>query len=154
SGCAYLTFGIETGSPSMMKILRKGITHEKVFHAQGVLERAKIIWDAFFMIGFPDDTATTINETMELIRRLKCRNVAISIFTPYPGLEIFERAKSYGLIPDPIEWRYFSHQSPKNHFVKDIPREEFGRIAREFLAEVDRLNASRYRRERLRYYAR
>lgn len=153
SGCRLLTFGIETGSPSMMKILRKGITHEKVFHAQGVLKKADITWDAFFMIGFPDDTVETVQETLDLIRKLECCKVGVSIFTPYPGLEIFERAKSYGLIPDPIEWRFFSHQSPKNHFVKDIPAEDFHRIASRFLAEVDRLNAQRYRRERIRHYA-
>ena len=76
------------------------------------------------MIGFPDDTAKTIEETLELIRKLECCSVGISIFTPYPGLEIFERARSYGLIPDPIEWRYYSPE-PRNHFVKDIPREDF-----------------------------
>ena len=153
SGCRLLTYGIETGSPSMMDILRKGITHDKVFRCQEVMEKADITWDAFFMIGFPDDTPKTILETRDLIRKLKCRSVAISIFTPYPGLEIFERAKRYGLIKEPIEWRNFSHQSPMNHFVKDIAKEDFHRLAHEFLTEVDHLNAQRYRMERLRYYA-
>jgi radical SAM superfamily enzyme YgiQ (UPF0313 family) len=46
-----LTYGIESGSASMMKILKKGITHEKVDHAQAVMKKADIPWDAFFMIG-------------------------------------------------------------------------------------------------------
>jgi anaerobic magnesium-protoporphyrin IX monomethyl ester cyclase len=153
SGCRLLTYGIETGSPSMMEILRKGITHDKVFHAQQVMSKANITWDAFFMIGFPDDTPETIEETMDLIRKLECRSVAISIFTPYPGLELYERAKSYDLISEPIEWRNFSHQSPKNHFVKNIDRAEFHRIAGNVLAEVDQLNAQRYRQERLKFYS-
>jgi radical SAM superfamily enzyme YgiQ (UPF0313 family) len=152
SGCRLLTFGIESGSPSMMQILRKGITHEKVFHAQKTLEKAGIIWDAFFMIGFPDDTPETVEETMSLIRKLKCRSVAISIFTPYPGLEIYERAKSYGLISEPIEWRYFSHQSPRNHFVKNISKERFAKIAHDCLEEIDRQNARRYYQDRLRFF--
>jgi len=152
SGCRLITYGVETGSASMMEILRKGITHDKVFHAQDVMRKAGIIWDAFFMIGFPDDTPETIEETMSLIRRLECRSAAISIFTPYPGLEIYERAKRYNLISEPIEWRFFSHQSPKNHFVKDISREDFARIAAACLKEIDELNASRYRSDRLRYY--
>ncbi len=129
SGCRLLTYGIESGSPSMMKILKKGITHEKVEHAQTVMRKADIPWDAFFMIGFPDDTPETIEETMAMIRRIECRSAAISIFTPYPGLEMYDLAKSYGLIKEPIEWRYFSHQSPINHFVKNIGREEFSAIA-------------------------
>lgn len=153
SGCRLLTYGIETGSPSMMEILRKGITHEKVFSCQKIMSKAEIPWDAFFMIGFPDDTPETIAETMALIRNLKCQNVAISIFTPYPGLEIYERAKKYGLIQEPIKWRFFSHQSPMNHFVKDIPKEEFHKIASRCLEEIDRLNAQRYRSGRIRYYA-
>jgi radical SAM superfamily enzyme YgiQ (UPF0313 family) len=153
SGCRLLTYGIETGSVSMMEILRKGITHDKVFHAQRVMQKANITWDAFFMIGFPDDTPETIDETRRLIRKLKCRAVAISIFTPYPGLEIYERAKRYGLIKEPIEWRYFSHQSPRNHFVKDIEKEEFHRVAGEVLQEVDQQNRRRYRLDRLRFYA-
>jgi len=103
------------------------------------------------MIGFPDDRPETIAETMALIRQLECRAVGISIFTPYPGLEIYERAKQYGLITEPIEWRYFSHQSPRNHFVRDIPREEFHRIAAACLKEADAFNQRRYRIDRLRY---
>ena len=153
SGCRTLTFGVESGSASMMKILKKGITHDKVFHAQAVTRKAGIPWDAFFMIGFPDDTPATIEETMSLIRRLECRSVALSIFTPYPGLELYERAKSYGLIEEPIEWRYFSHQSPRNHFVKDIARDEFAAIARRCFAQIDDFNRRRYRSDRLRFYA-
>ena len=154
SGCRLITFGVETGSPSMMEILRKGITHEKVFSAQDVMRKADIIWDAFFMIGFPDDTPETIEETMALIRRLECRAVGISIFTPYPGLEIYERAKSYGLISEPIEWRFFSHQSPRNHFVKNISREAFHEITAACFKEADKLNARRYRADRIRYFTR
>ena len=153
SGCRLLTYGVETGSPSMMAILKKGITHDKVFHAQEVMRKAGITWDAFFMIGFPDDTPEAMEETMALIRKLECRSVAISIFTPYPGLEIYERAKAYGLINKPIEWRFFSHQSPRNHFVKNIAREEFHQIAENCLTEIDRLNSRRYRMDRLRHYA-
>lgn len=153
SGCRTITYGIESGSVEMMKILKKGITHDKVAHAERVMRKAGIPWDAFFMIGFPDDTRDTIEETMAMIRRLKCRSVAISIFTPYPGLEMYERAKRYGLITEPIEWRYFSHQSPINHFVKNLSREEFGALAQACLAEIDHLNADRYRQERLRHYA-
>jgi len=153
AGCRLITYGIESGSASMMKILKKGITHEKVDHAQAVMKKADIPWDAFFMIGFPDDTPETIEETMEMIRRIECRSAAISIFTPYPGLEMYDRAKSYGLIKEPIEWRYFSHQSPINHFVKDIGRQEFAQIAANCLKEIDELNTRRYRRERMYYFA-
>jgi len=151
SGCRLLTYGVETGSPAMMEILRKGITHDKVFYAQNVMRKAGMPWHAFFMIGFPDDRPETIAETMALIRQLECRAVGISIFTPYPGLEIYERAKQYGLITEPIEWRYFSHQSPRNHFVRDIPREEFHRIAAACLKEADAFNQRRHRIDRLRY---
>jgi len=153
SGCRLLTFGIESGSAAMMKILKKGITHEKVFHSQAVTHKAGIPWDAFFMFGFPDDTPETIQETMDLIQRLECRSVALSIFTPYPGLEIYEIAKSYGLITEPIEWRDFSHQSPRNHFVKSIGREEFSTIARNCFHEIDKFNRRRYRADRLKFYA-
>ena len=154
AGCNLLTFGIETGSPEIMKIIRKGITHEKVEHAVRCMRAADVPWDAFFMIGFPDDTFETIEQTMRMIRRLPCRTVGLSIFTPYPGTEMHERAKHYSLIPDPIDWRDFSHQSPHNHFVKDIPREQFEQIVDRVFTEVDRLNSRRYRTGRLRHYLR
>jgi len=153
SGCRLLTFGVETGSPSMMEILRKGITHEKVFYCQEVMKKAAIDWESFFMIGFPDDTPETIEETMQLIRKLDHIGVGISLFTPYPGTELHARAKSYGLIDEPIEWRHFSHQSPKNHFVKNISQREFSKIADAVLREVDAMNRKRYLRSRVRFYA-
>lgn len=152
SGCRAITFGIESGSPAMMKILRKGIDHDKVFHAQRVMRKAGIPWEAFFMIGFPEDTAETIEETMRLIRRINCRTVSISIFTPYPSTEMYAQARAYGLIEEPVEWRHFSHQSPRNHFVKNIDRSTFHDIAKRCLAEIDRLNARRYYSERMKYF--
>ncbi|MEO2048065.1 MAG: radical SAM protein, partial [Pirellulales bacterium] len=151
SGCRLLTFGIETGSPSMMKILRKGITHEKVDHCSKVMQKAGITWEAFFMMGFPDETLETAEETMELIRKLGVV-VAISLFTPYPGTEMYERAKSYGLLEEPIAWRHFSHQSPKNHFVKNVSREVFSKVAFSYMQEIDNLNHKRYVRNRIGYY--
>jgi hypothetical protein len=44
----------------MMEILRKGITHDKVFYAQNVMRKAGMPWHAFFMIGLPDDRPETI----------------------------------------------------------------------------------------------
>jgi len=151
SGCRLLVFGIESGSPRIMKILKKGITQQDVLRCQSVMRGANIPYETFFMIGFPDDTRESIEETMALIRQLDVPAM-ISIFTPYPNTHLYERARSYGLFEEPIEWRYHSHQSPGNNFVKNMSRDEFRRVAERCLAEVDRRNVRRYLVGRARHY--
>ena len=125
AGCDYISIGVESGSERILKIIEKNITVKQIKNAVAMINKSKIPFEAFFMIGFPDEKKEDIEKTFQLMKEINGGTVCFSIFTPYPGSAQFEIAKRYGLIPAKINWSDYSHQGSENYFVKDIPREQF-----------------------------
>ncbi|MCI5211377.1 MAG: radical SAM protein, partial [Candidatus Electrothrix sp. ATG2] len=117
AGLNGIDFGIETGSPNMLDLIDKGITQEKIIKTVSMCDKIGIVWNTFFMIGFPDETEDDIDMTLNLIQKIKPYSVCLSIFTPYPETPLYDRAVELSLIPEHIRWSRFSHHSPENHFV-------------------------------------
>ena len=66
----------------------------------------------------------------------------ISIFTPYPGTPLFDRAQKQGLIPQEPDYTLYSHQNPDHRFTDRIPQERFAILARNIFKEVHAANSS------------
>ena len=149
AGCDYISIGIESGSERILKIVEKNITVQQVKKAVEMIKMSKIPFEAFFMIGFPDETKEDIEKTFRLMKELDGGTVCFSIFTPYPGSAQFDAAKGYGLIPERINWSDYSHQSSENCFVKDISKEEFKEYVEEISQWVDTKNTKNLKISRL-----
>lgn len=142
AGCKKISIGIETGSPRILELVNKKSTLDQAREAARLLRKNHIDWEAFLMIGFPDETEEDIQQTIAFARELKPTNLCMSIFTPYPGSRLFEVARKYGLISNMMDWSRFSHQSPENHFVMHMDRKKFQEYVREFSDFVFRYNHS------------
>ena len=145
AGLSHVDLGIETGSPNMLKLIDKDINQQQIIAAAKLCRKMDIDWNAFIMIGFPDETEEDIKKTFRLIKRIKPHNICLSIFTPYPGTKLYERAKELALIPDHVDWSKFSHQSPENHFVKNIPKDIFKKLVASSASKIDKINELNYR---------
>lgn len=112
-----VTLGVESGSPRILEMIRKGETNEDVKRAFRLLKKAGIRTHAFFMIGLPDETPEDIELSKRLIREIRPDHVEINMVTPYPGTDLFDR-----LIPDPPEkidrWYRWFHQGMATHSDK------------------------------------
>jgi radical SAM superfamily enzyme YgiQ (UPF0313 family) len=131
AGCHNISFGVETGSPRMLKLIQKDITLEQVERALKLCRKYNIDTSAFFMIGFPQETRQDVLETIEYYKKIR-PNAGLNIFTPYPGTELFRVAKSYGLVDEDVDWSKFHHTSSENSFVKDVSKAELYRLYEEF----------------------
>ena len=89
SGCWRITMGVESGSDSMLKQIRKKITKDQVRRAIVKLRSAGISEvKAFFIMGFPGETADQLHETQQFIHELKqygLTDISLFQFKPYPG---------------------------------------------------------------------
>ncbi|MBI2852978.1 MAG: radical SAM protein [Chloroflexi bacterium] len=141
AGCVFLQLGIESGSNRMLELIRKGITVEK---ALSVCEMIKgvggIHLNTFFMAGFPQETEETLRDTCNVMEAVKCDSISFSIFTPYPGTELFELCKERGLIGSDFDISLYNHQSPNNYFCPNIPRQKFRELVSEMVRLVDAKN--------------
>jgi radical SAM superfamily enzyme YgiQ (UPF0313 family) len=140
AGCDYISIGIESGSERILKIVEKNITIQQIKNAVEMIKNSKISFEAFFMIGFPDEAKEDIEKTFQLMKEMDGGTVCFSIFTPYPGSTQFDIAKKYGLIPEKVNWSDYSHQSSENYFVKNISREQFREYVDKFSQWIDSKN--------------
>ncbi len=131
-----VTLGVESGSPRILRMIRKGETNEDVKQALALLRDAGIYSHAFFMIGFPDEAPEDIELSKKLILEAQPDHVEINMVTPYPGTEIFNK-----LLPeDPSKidrWYRWFHQGMSTHSDRigyDLDRayEDFLEFAREY----------------------
>lgn len=102
SGCALLTFGVESGSDRVLELVHKDITVDMAIETAKKVAAAGIRATFHFMAGFPTETTDEVIETCRLIERI--RTIApdavireMTVFAPYPGV---------GLVPLCIERGY------------------------------------------------
>jgi anaerobic magnesium-protoporphyrin IX monomethyl ester cyclase len=96
ANCGYILFGVESGSPQMLKRMRKGITLDKVRSAFRLTREVGIKTQAFFLFGLPGDTQETIRETIELAKEINASSTQFAIAIPHPGTALYEECKANG----------------------------------------------------------
>jgi len=98
SGCKMIRYGVESGSPDVLRHIRKGYTLEQVRRAFRMTQEVGIMALAGFMFGFPCETAETVEQTLRLARELNPDMAQFSICMPYPGTPMYAEALAAGRI--------------------------------------------------------
>lgn len=141
AGCYLIIVGIESGNNGILKEMRKNITIDEALSACKIIKKHGIDLAAFFMIGFPQETEATLDDTVKAMRKTKCDLLQYSIFTPYPATEAFQFCKEKGLIGGDYDVSLYNHQSPENCFCMNIAPERFRARASKIEKMVDRKNS-------------
>ena len=139
-GCTGVFVGIESGNNEMLKKIKKTQTTDESIQAMRNLQKHGIESHAFIMVGFPSETEETFKETMDFIPKLKPDSIIFSIFTPYPGSDIYNECKDEGIIEGEFDLAIYNHQSPLNCFTKYIPKERFYELRKKAVKYVDNYN--------------
>lgn len=120
SGCKELIIGAESGSQGILNKIHKDISVEDIIVSNKKCRKHGINVLNLFIVGFPGETKEDVLETIDLIDELDRINEKvcgiISIFSPYPGTELFETAIKYGYIPPKSleewgQWIFSSNQT-------------------------------------------
>lgn len=120
SGCRALAFAPESGSPEILKIVKKQVDLDKMLKSMRIAVKRGLKLSCFIVIGFPDDTPRTLRQTMKLIREMALigvYDVAVSKFVPYPGSELFVRLQREGKIK--LDDEFFV--SPMDFYTRRAP---------------------------------
>ena len=125
SGCKVIQFGIESGSPRILKMINKGIQVDEVVLLNRKLSTYPISIRYNFMVGFPGETIDDIQNTFELIDKLQGDNPNaeppfLNTYNPYPGTELYDQALKCGFIePKNLEgWSELNWNKP---CLTDLP---------------------------------
>ena len=99
------------------------------------------------MFGSPEDTEETVEDTINYSLKLPNQLVQYSVFTPYPGSDLFYECQKDGIIKEDFDLSIYNHQSPLNCFTKNISKERFYELRKEADKFVERYNAkAKFRR--------
>ncbi len=96
AGCHYILFGVESGSPKMLEIMKKRISLDKVKEAFTDCRDLGIKTQAFFLFGVPGENQETIQETIEFANEIQSDSTQFAIAIPHPGTELYQMCAERG----------------------------------------------------------
>ena len=141
AGCTTIHVGMESGSDRILSDLNRKLTIEQMLQASDLLSRQKVNWCAYFMVGFPNETLEDLEKTRRLMRTIGATGIEFNVFNPYPGTKLYEQCREMNLLPENPDWSLFSHQSPENHFMRNVSKMDFERIVEQIAEECDGANS-------------
>ena len=95
AGVIDISFGIETGSERMRKIISKDFHGTDPFEAVKIVNEAGIGTRTYFMLGHPSERPQDVMDTIGLIRKmssLPLNYAEVNVTCPYPGTELWKLA--------------------------------------------------------------
>jgi hypothetical protein len=104
NGCAEFQIGAESGSPSILELMRKDITVEDILRAAELCGRHGIRILFSFMAGLPGETEADRRLTYDLMDRLEGLGDHIvvngpAVYFPWPGTPMYDIALKHGFKP-------------------------------------------------------
>lgn len=107
AGCHLISYGIESGDPQILNLIKKNISLEQAKKAVTITKEAGIIAHGFFMVGNLGETWETVNRTIDFMKELDADSVSCSIIVPFPGTEIYKIAKARGWLME-TNWEKYN----------------------------------------------
>jgi anaerobic magnesium-protoporphyrin IX monomethyl ester cyclase len=99
SGCIEIKYGMESGSETLLKAMRKNTKRDQIRRAIHATVDAGIAAKVFIIHGYPGENMDTTRETIELLSELGSALSRVSLFrfVPLPGTQVYDQAAAYGL---------------------------------------------------------
>ncbi len=91
AGCRRVYLGLETGSQETLRLMNKKATLEEGIHAVQLFDEAGIEAAAFFIVGYPGETLSSIEATFRFALTLPLAGISFNVPFPLPGSRLFER---------------------------------------------------------------
>lgn len=104
AGCERIQFGVESGSPRILKAMNKKITREQIEKTFHLTRKIGIPIYADFMFGYPGETEEEMEETIQFANKLDPDFVQYGVTMFLPQTKIYEDALRSGLLKEDF-WR-------------------------------------------------
>jgi len=110
AGCEFLAYGLETGNPDMLKVIKKAISLEKARETFELTKKIGLKFAVNFIIGHQEETFERAMDSINFAKSIPADYVNFSNMIPYPGTEIFK-------------WIEEQEKTGRARFI--MPKEEF-----------------------------
>ena len=89
ANCQELWYGVESGSPKILKDMHKNIKIDDIKEKFRLTKEYGIKTRAYFLLGMPNETIEDIHLTEKLCDEIQPDIVGFSLLAPYPKNEYF-----------------------------------------------------------------
>jgi radical SAM superfamily enzyme YgiQ (UPF0313 family) len=135
SGCVSVALGVESGSPRMLKFLKKDTSVSEMEKTFWLFVKNKIIPRINIMVGLPTETSEDFRLSQDLLERLDNPPYLYNRYVPYPGTTLFDYCIANGLIASPqklADWPNFTEMSATTVNLSHIPQEKIDQAMADF----------------------
>jgi radical SAM superfamily enzyme YgiQ (UPF0313 family) len=132
SGMYAVLLGAETGTDATMEMIKKTTRGDENIQAAVALHERGIVPQMTYIIGFPGESAASMEATLEQARRIQVAcprsNTAVWPYRPIPGTPLFDAAVALGYEPPRTleEWGeigdYRQHETWQGKIPPDVAR--------------------------------
>ena len=136
AGCFGLVYGVESGNQEILDRAKKKITLEKVRQAVALTKEMGMTASASFILGLPGETMDTMRQSYDFARQLGTP-CGFHVLAPFPGTEVREKAKEYGISVLTDEWSKYDANRAVTATPDAGPR-EVTEILRQYYNDIRR----------------
>lgn len=122
SGCRNLSYAPESGSPRILKTIKKMVRLDKMKESMRACVKNGLIVKCNIIIGFPGETHADVWKTMKFLVEMAVigvEGISIQPYSPYPGSELFDGLKKSGKISEFTD-EYFIALSSYSDLTKAV----------------------------------
>ena len=134
AGCEMVYMGVESGCQEILDAVGKNTSIQQNEKAIKWARDAGMFVIISLVIGYPGETTDTLEQTFDLVRRLKPDEVHLCVATPYPGTALYRLVQENGWEMSP-DWSLYDTTNPvfENPTIsKEKIREMRGKFLNEF----------------------
>jgi magnesium-protoporphyrin IX monomethyl ester (oxidative) cyclase len=134
AGCYEMTLAFESGCQDVLRdIVKKPLNLEKAKRIAEYIKSKAIRTNAFYIFGFPGETKAQMRETFNFANKMKTDTAYFFVANPLPGTQMYELAKSRGMLRDDFNFENLTFTRSAYH-EGVFPQGELEKMAgREFL---------------------
>src|SRR3989344_3727419 len=96
SGCYKLAFGLESGTPRILRYIGKNDDLDKVRRVVGKCNDLGIETKGFFTIGYPTETEEDIRRTLDFSRSVGITDAYFMVVRAFPGTRLYDEMRKAG----------------------------------------------------------
>lgn len=122
SGCRNMSYAPESGSPAVLKRIKKVVKLDRLQESVSGAVRHGMNVKLNIIMGFPGETRDELRETVKFLAKMGLAGVqdmSISLFSPYPGSQLYKELRASGRIPE-LSDEYFLSLGAYKDFSQSV----------------------------------
>lgn len=125
AGCRVVAYGVESGNPETLALLRKDISLDETRAAFQATREAGLRSLAYIILGAPGEDASAVRDTLRFCREIDATYVQFSTLTAFPGTPLYRRRRPGGVgVKNPVDGDL------SRETLSDLPPDELAALLR------------------------